>query len=193
MTGKERGLGRREALTPCIPARRGALGSPPNRCGALTASRSSGQHNGATARALDGAVPVAALHTACDSQEQAVALVRKASAFLAEESSDLKRRYSLRDDMARNGQEHTGIAVLHELSWLDPASGGRHTRTVLARVLGNSRAAVRLDLLGLNAVEAAFGVPVRLLRGAPAASERAGELSGPPRPFSTTRPRRGSP
>lgn len=119
---------------------------------------------------------VAALHTACDSQDGAVELVRMASSFLAEESTDLKRGYPLRDDLARNGQEHAGIAVLHDLSWPDSASGGRRTRTVLARVLGNSRAAARLDLLRLNAVDAAFGVPLRLLRGAPSGTERAAEL-----------------
>lgn len=123
--------------------------------------------------------PVAALHSACESQDAAVAVVRKASEFLREESTDQKRGYSLRDDMATNGQERPGIAVLHELSWPDPAaSGGRRSRTVLARVLGNSRAAVRLDLLGLNAVDAVFGVPLRLLRAAPAGKERADERIG---------------
>jgi hypothetical protein len=119
--------------------------------------------------------PVTALHTACDSQEQAVELVRNASAFLDEESTDLKRGYPLRDDLARNGQERAGIAVLHDLSWPDAASGATRTRTVLARVLGNSRAAARLSLLRLNAVDAVFGVPLRLLRGAPPGAERANE------------------
>lgn len=122
--------------------------------------------------------PVARLHTACADYGAAVTLVDKAGIFLNDEISDLKRRYSLRDDMARNGQEHPGISVLHELSWPDPASGGRLARTVLARVLGNSRAAVRLDLLGLTPVEAAFGIPLRALRGAPQGTARANELIG---------------
>lgn len=125
-----------------------------------------------------GGAPVAALHTACADYTHAVALVRYASSFLGQESSDRKRGYSLRDDMARNGQESAGIAVIHELSWPDPVSGGQASRFVLARVLGNSRAAVRLDLLGLTAVDAAFGVPLRALRGAVVGAERSDELHG---------------
>jgi hypothetical protein len=109
------------------------------------------------------------------------------SSLRDETESEVKRGYSLFDDLARNGQEEPGVVVLHELVW--PAeTGGEVRRIGLFNVLGNSRARARLMLLGLNWEQALFGVRLATLRAVRPGAERAEELTADRRHLLLTDP-----
>lgn len=101
--------------------------------------------------------PTASLMSRFDSTAHMFEVLGFANTMLDSANSDATRGYSLEADLARNGQERAGVAVIHATAW-PGVEGHDVVRYALANVLGNSRAQARLNLLGISWEEAMFGL-----------------------------------